>query len=155
LAGEAAHGKSRGKSRVCVWVCDTWLCVTLVFQNLRLVQVRPPWRQTRPQLQQRHLHRRHLHQLTRVQGRPRLRRRMLRSGSKWVKIVLSLLLRLQCLVTLDHTPQWLMDTWRLHYILRESKTTQNVLWSRASVCLSVRGRTPTLLHGHGCNLGAW
>jgi len=40
---------------------------------------------------------------------------------------------------------------------------QNVLWSRASVCLcvcvsvclSVRGRTPTLLHGPGCNLGAW
>jgi len=24
-----------------------------------------------------------------------------------------------------------------------------------SVCLSVRGRTPTLLHGPGCNLGAW
>ena len=23
------------------------------------------------------------------------------------------------------------------------------------VCLSVRGRTPTLLHGPGCNLGAW
>jgi len=23
------------------------------------------------------------------------------------------------------------------------------------VCLSVRGRTPTLLHGLGCNLGAW
>jgi len=35
--------------------------------------------------------------------------------------------------------------------------TQNVLWSRASVCLSVclHGRTPTLLHGPGCNLGAW
>jgi len=24
-----------------------------------------------------------------------------------------------------------------------------------SVCVSVRGRTPTLLHGRGCNLGAW
>jgi len=24
-----------------------------------------------------------------------------------------------------------------------------------SVCVSVRGRTPTLLHGPGCNLGAW
>jgi len=24
-----------------------------------------------------------------------------------------------------------------------------------SVCLSVRGRTPALLHGPGCNLGAW
>ena len=24
-----------------------------------------------------------------------------------------------------------------------------------SVCLSVHGRTPTLLHGPGCNLGAW
>jgi len=23
------------------------------------------------------------------------------------------------------------------------------------VCLSVRSRTPTLLHGPGCNLGAW
>ena len=31
--------------------------------------------------------------------------------------------------------------------------TQNVLWSRASVCLSVRGRTPTLLHGPGHNFG--
>jgi len=46
------------------------------------------------------------------------------------------------------------------YILRESKTTQNVLWSRGlcvclCVCLSVRGRTPTLLHRPGCNLGAW
>jgi len=35
--------------------------------------------------------------------------------------------------------------------------TGNVLWSRASVCLCVpvRCRTPTLLHGPGCNLGAW
>jgi len=47
---------------------------------------------------------------------------------------------------------------------------RNVLWSRASVCLSVccvclcvclcvcvsvRGRMPTLLHGPGCNLGEW
>jgi len=24
-----------------------------------------------------------------------------------------------------------------------------------SVCLSVRGRMPTLLHGPGCNLGEW
>jgi len=35
---------------------------------------------------------------------------------------------------------------------------QNVLWSRASVCLSVcvsvHGRMPTLLHGPGCNLGS-
>jgi len=34
---------------------------------------------------------------------------------------------------------------------------RNVLWSRVSVCvsvcLSVRGRMPTLLHGPGCNLG--
>jgi len=29
-----------------------------------------------------------------------------------------------------------------------------VLWSRASVCVSVRGRIPTLLHGPGCNLGS-
>ena len=29
------------------------------------------------------------------------------------------------------------------------------MWLRASVCLPVRGRTPTLLHGPGCNLGAW
>ena len=27
--------------------------------------------------------------------------------------------------------------------------------ARLCVCLSVRGRTPTLLHGPGCNLGAW
>jgi len=33
--------------------------------------------------------------------------------------------------------------------------TQNVLWSRTSVCLSVRGCTPTLLHGPGRNLEAW
>ena len=26
------------------------------------------------------------------------------------------------------------------------------MWSRASVCVTVRGRTPTLLHGLGCNL---
>ena len=42
-----------------------------------------------------------------------------------------------------------------YHISRESKTTRNVLWSRASVCLSVRGRTTTLLHRPGCNLGAW
>ena len=35
------------------------------------------------------------------------------------------------------------------------ETTRNVLWSRASVCLSVRGRMPTLLHGPGCNSGEW
>jgi len=44
---------------------------------------------------------------------------------------------------------------RLCYILRESQTTRNALWSRASVCLSVRGRMPTLLHGSGCNLEEW
>jgi len=27
--------------------------------------------------------------------------------------------------------------------------------ARLCVCLSVRCRTPTLLHGPGCNLGAW
>ena len=36
---------------------------------------------------------------------------------------------------------------------------QNVLWSHASVCvsvcLSVRGRMPTVLHEPGCNLGEW
>jgi len=46
-----------------------------------------------------------------------------------------------------------------HCISRESWTTRNVLWSRAyvclSVCLSVHGRMPTLLHGPGCNLGEW
>ena len=33
---------------------------------------------------------------------------------------------------------------------------QNVLWSRASesVCVSVRGRMPTLLHEPGCSLGS-
>jgi len=30
---------------------------------------------------------------------------------------------------------------------------RNVLWSRASVCLYVRGHMPTLLHGPGCNMG--
>jgi len=42
-----------------------------------------------------------------------------------------------------------------NYISRESKTTRNVLWSRASACLSVRGRMPTVLHGPGCNLREW
>jgi len=41
-----------------------------------------------------------------------------------------------------------------YYISRESKTTKNVLWSRASVCLSVRGRMPTVLHGPGCTWGS-
>jgi len=27
--------------------------------------------------------------------------------------------------------------------------------ARLSVCVSVRGRMPTLLHGPGCNLGEW
>ena len=47
----------------------------------------------------------------------------------------------------------------VNYISRESKTTRNVLWSRASVCvsvcLSVRGRMLTVLHGPECNLGRW
>jgi len=46
-----------------------------------------------------------------------------------------------------------------NYISRELKTTRNVLWSRASVCLSVcvfvRSRMPTLLHGPECNLEEW
>ena len=33
--------------------------------------------------------------------------------------------------------------------------TRNVLWSRICVCVSVRGRMPTLLHGPGRNLGEW
>jgi len=44
----------------------------------------------------------------------------------------------------------------INYISHESQTTRNVYWSRASVCLSVcvsvRRRIPTLLHGPGCNL---
>ena len=28
-------------------------------------------------------------------------------------------------------------------------------FARLCVCLSVRGRMPTLLHGPGCNLGEW
>ena len=54
---------------------------------------------------------------------------------------------------------WGIKTGMVHYISRESYTTRNVLWSRASVCvclsvclLYVRGRMPTLLHGPGCNL---
>jgi len=44
------------------------------------------------------------------------------------------------------------------YILRRRR---KMYWSSASVCLSVcecvsvRGRTHTLLHGPGCNLGTW
>jgi len=44
---------------------------------------------------------------------------------------------------------------RYNYISRESYTTRNVLWSLTSVCLSVRGRMPTLLHEAGCNLAEW
>ena len=54
---------------------------------------------------------------------------------------------------------WEVKAGMAHYISRESQTTRNVLWSRASVslavCVSVRGRMPTLLHGPGCNLGEW
>jgi len=44
-----------------------------------------------------------------------------------------------------------------HYISREAypKPMRTVYWSRPSVCLSVPGRIPTLLHGPGCNLGEW
>jgi len=46
-----------------------------------------------------------------------------------------------------------------YYVTRESQTTRNIYWSRASVCLSVsvsiRRRMPTLLHGPGCNLEEW
>ena len=57
------------------------------------------------------------------------------------------------------SPATYVYTMLLHYISCESKTTRNVLWPRASVCvsvcLSVRGRMPTVLHGPGCNLGQW
>jgi len=47
-------------------------------------------------------------------------------------------------------------TFQFDYISRESLTTRNVLWSRASVyvCVTVHSRMPTLLHGPGCNLGS-
>ena len=61
----------------------------------------------------------------------------------------------KCWVTIFSTH----GVYRFYYISRESWTTRNVLWSRASVCLSlclpVRGRVPTLLHRPGCNLGQW
>jgi len=45
------------------------------------------------------------------------------------------------------------------YVSDESWTTRNVYWPRTSVCLSVcvsvRRRMPTLLHGPGCNLVEW
>ena len=41
-----------------------------------------------------------------------------------------------------------------YYISRESYTTRNVCVSRC-LCLSVRSRMPTLLHGPWCNLGEW
>ena len=41
-----------------------------------------------------------------------------------------------------------------YYISRESYTTRNVCVSRC-LCLSVRSRMPTLLHGPRCNLGEW
>jgi len=51
-----------------------------------------------------------------------------------------------------HVHRQLKDT---SYISRESYTTRNVLWSRTSVCLSVCGLMPTVLHGPVCNLGEW
>ena len=38
---------------------------------------------------------------------------------------------------------------------RVSRRRREMYWSRASACLSVRGRMPTLLHGPGCNLEQW
>jgi len=45
--------------------------------------------------------------------------------------------------------------WDLLHFASVVDDAQNVLWSRASVCLSVRSRMPTLLHVLGCNLGEW
>jgi len=32
---------------------------------------------------------------------------------------------------------------------------KGIVVTRVCVCVSVRGRMPTLLHGPGCNLGEW
>jgi len=52
-----------------------------------------------------------------------------------------------------------LDFQQFNYISRESWTMRNVLWSRASVCVSVclpvRGRMPTVFHGPGYNFGEW
>ena len=50
-----------------------------------------------------------------------------------------------------------------HYILRVVDDAKCIVFTRVyvsvcvcvSVCLPVRGRTPTLLHVPGCNLAAW
>jgi len=55
----------------------------------------------------------------------------------------------------------LLAVYNVHYISRESPTTRNLYWSRASLCLclavylSVPRRMPTLLHAPGCNLEEW
>jgi len=45
----------------------------------------------------------------------------------------------------------------LHFAFRVVYDAKCIVVTRVcvSVCVSVRGRTPTLLHGLGCNLGAW
>jgi len=52
--------------------------------------------------------------------------------------------------------KWLAETARSTILQQQHSSFREmlVLWSRASVCLSVRSRTLTLLHGPGCNLAA-
>jgi len=38
---------------------------------------------------------------------------------------------------------------------RVSRRRRKMYCGHARLCLSLRGRTPTLLHGPGCNLEAW
>ena len=63
-----------------------------------------------------------------------------------------------------HVDHCQLDTSRLREVLtyllvtfRASRRRREMYCAHARlcVCLSVRGRTPTLLHGPGCNLGEW
>jgi len=42
-----------------------------------------------------------------------------------------------------------------HSVVTFRVRTREIYCGHASVCLSVRGRMPTLLHGPGCNLAEW
>ena len=47
------------------------------------------------------------------------------------------------------------DLYQFLHFARVVDDAKCIVVTRVYVCLSVRGRTPTLLHGPGCNLGAW
>jgi len=68
--------------------------------------------------------------------------------------VLQLSQPLQLSTDLQHVETYLV-TFRVSRRPRETYCGHARLCVCVSVCLSVRGRMPTLLHGPGCNLGEW